>query len=439
MLSPTRVQQEEGNVFTGSGCRLVILAVALVFATLPGVASTDEPHLRNGERYPVGMFRVIDAPDEPAVYDFSQPHLRRQLDEICNGHPGGQEACNILQFYDNPHESWHPDGLWWEHWPEEICEKILEPIRRQQPQASVILGAMYWMFVSADSTRFTPLTAEHAFRNHYIEPGLERLKNYVLTICEWEHATGNTGVVAGWYLEDEPNLHGRDLAEYYKLVDAIRAAEDLAISQGWIAEHHPTYVTLYPGSIAQPYGDRSSRRTAWRDSWINHNGRVYTRDPDATELDGRPVADSGVIDATRFPGEGGRYDGRLYFTQWEADHVMINYYGRLDESGAEAWAAWIRQARGDFELRGNRRYGGCRGTCPWKLHAIIPGAYWQGYPSHEDMREYIRHILDLGYDGIWFYPWTPKRSTSDRFEDSAMYRWLDPETDWAGAVENEIR
>ncbi|MBN2564088.1 MAG: hypothetical protein JXB46_00095 [Candidatus Eisenbacteria bacterium] len=418
-------------------CSLALmLAGTLATATL---CSADLPHLRDGERYPVGMFRVIGVPDDPEKYDFNQPDLQKQLDEICNGHTGGFEACNILQFYDNPHKSWHPEGLWWEGWPEETCGKILDPIQRLQPQASIILGPMYWMFVSADSTRFTPIADTDAFTNQYLEPGLDMLNDYVRTICEWEHTTGSTGVVAGWYMADEPSLKGRDLAEYYRLVDAIRAAEDFAISQDWIKDHHPMYVTLYPGIITQPPDDRPSQTTEWRDRWINYNGRIYTRNPSAEELAGRRATESGVINAARFPGDGGSYDGRYYFTQWEADNVLIDYYERTDKLGANGWPAWIRHARSDFELRGSRRYGGCDHTCEWKLHAIIPGAYWQDFPTHEDMLEYIRHILDLDYDGIWFFPWTPKRTDTHRFENSAMYRWLAPDTDWAGAVENKIR
>ncbi len=413
---------------------LLALAAALLWPCA-AFAQTELPHLTgDGERFDVGMFKIIQYPRKLADYDFRTQARRARIDSIWRGHPGGFEACNVLHYYDGPRS--HP----WPGWPDEVIDKILTPIAEKAPDVRIIMGALYRMFVSTDPDEFVPLNGKQ-YVDYHLGPGLAMLEEYITKLCEWEQSQPppTNRMIAGWYLDDEPFLQGRDLAEYYRLVDAVREIED---RNGF--RRHPLYVAIFPGIITHP--DPKGRvKQAGVYSWINYDGVIYTNDTrHVPDVDPPPVVKTigDVVERGRFPSNAaGTYEGEWYFTIWEADHLMIDYYKPLPDWGGDGWSAWVTMAREDFREHGRWRYGeGTAEADDWSLHAIVPthAREFGGemFPDREDLHAYVRHVLDLNVDGIWFYSWRPSSEPYDKTATKGY--WADPRFDWASVIENEI-
>ncbi len=444
----------------------VVLAVCLaaLVAAAPCLAQTEAPHLdADGERFPVGMYRIIGVPDHPAKYDFTGSKIGR-IDTIYRGHPGGNEACNILTFFDHP--TWHtndqvnnPLTEWeeWTLWCRALRDSVLTPIAAYSAQEDadlkMMLGAVYKLAVSVDDQEFSPMHCDasvcYNWKDHYLEPGMERLRYYIETVCEWEkNDSPDPYFIAGWYLTDEPNLCGRDLAEYYRLVDAIRAIEDDPDNN---FRRHPMYSTVYPDFEARPGGN-----AARGNQWVNYDGKIFSNSSSypADTPPEKQMSFGDMVDAVRFPSQAedgaaeGSYQDRWYYTMWEADNIIIDHYLPLDVLKDRGWPYWFTKAREDFLLYGDSRYGE-EGTGPddWKLQAVLPAHYRNDpardppivdFPRHKNLHGYIRHVLDLNPDGIWFYQWTPCSPRGPYNLSAQKGYWLDPDFDWAEAIENEI-
>ena len=480
---------------------LRLFAYALAFTMLVGSAASEvqaeEPHLdADGNRFPVGMYKMMAYPDSAHHYDFQDVTRHARFDSIWKGHPGGNEACNVFHFTDGPwryieehtpgEEDWYCAECW-DEYPDLLIERFLEPLydwstgydplSQPDPESlrmRVILGPLYQMFVSSVDGdpepldhQITRVKCEHKFLDHHLRPGRTHLSKYVRTICEWERDCA-PGLIAGWYVQDEPNCKGSDLAEYWELVDAVRAIED---SIG-LAEHHPMYVALAAGGFLTHEDPPGEPPGAWNpyvwasvQQCVNWNGQLYVReepfvpfdycgctdengdpidisvDPNAVHFIGAAIPPIPDDDDDRFPTPTGDYEGEWLYTVWEADHVMVDHYAPPDYGkDAGKWGAWISNARKHFELYGNKRYPKPEGSSQsegWYFDAAIPAhVNSEGFPSHEELHGLTRHVADLNVDGIWYWAWWP---TGDSFRDSAIKgHWMDGNRNWAEVVENEI-
>ncbi len=408
------------------------LAVVLLAAALAAGAQREIPHTdaRTGERFEVGMFAAGTYTPDHEYLDYAASRTAARLDSIWRGYPGGYEACNVVHFY---HDWWHRDGA------DDVIENILEPLSRYNaahPGADlrVVIGTLYTMFVSAKADEDAPLhfiepdgsRSRYQWMDHHLTPTLrEQLTEYVRTLALWERRNA-PGIIAGWLAFEEPILHGQDLAEYYRLVDAVKAAEAAAG-----VRHHPIYGVLHPaGFIRDVPEDRAGR-------WINYDGRIFTKntgDFPTPGTGGAPIGErtgriGDIIEGRRFPSPGGRYDGTWYYTMWEADVVLLEFYGPPHTWVGRNWGTWISGARADIAERGDRRSW----EGDWEVHPILPGL--MGYHV-EYSREARRRVTA---DGIWFYAWNhPCGGESNRCEGTARHYWREPGLAWARAVEEEL-
>ncbi len=437
---------------------ILVVATATLAAVVLGwpadaCAQSEAPHIdrATGERFPVGMFSVDLYTEEYDYLDYADPVTMARVDSIWRGNPGGHEACNLLFFY---HSWWHRTEA------DSVIVRVLEPLRRYNrahPGADlrIVIGPLYWMFVSASRDEDVELRfvepdgsrSRYEWMDHHLTPALRRdLTEYVRTICEWEEENA-PGMVAGWLGFEEPILYGQDLGEYYRLMDAVKEAE----SGGGYRRHDIYGVIHQAGFIHEVPEDRTGR-------WVNVDGRIFAKDESSLPMPGTGgaligVSTGGVGDFVddRFPTGDGRYDGGWYYTMWEADVVMLEYYGPPHTPMGRNWGKWISDARGDTEERGGRR------SWPgdWEIHAILPGL--KGYhverlpelggrlhtftefPRHGDLRNVIRHVADLGVDGIWFYAWEHCCDCgSNTCDGTARHYWRRRGFEWARAVEEEI-
>lgn len=460
---------------------LFAVAVVAILAVPAALIAAESPHLNpDGSRFPVGMFVTIDYPDDPAHYDFDL--LDARFDSIWQGHPGSYEACNIVQFYDGP---WRQDlEHKWEFYPSDLVNEFLHPFYHWSANSDgivdpstlrvrVVLGPLYNMFVTGDPSQCNhdtvgvcnhddappcPLCAEidaakPSFMDHHLEPGLLHLQHYMDAILDFE--AEHSGFIAGWYMADEPDLSGWDLAEYYKLVDTVRAMEDARPNP----HHLPMYVALAAAAhltddpelnTFADLGNGSLNQWIAQQQVINWNGTLYGVTQGATHLytweeDNQLHETTLTVTKTigdviwpRFPTADGTYQGEWPYTMWEADHVMPDYYAPLTESSRRAtkWGYWVTQARNDFRELGSKRYGDCGEPCDWYFDAVIPSFVRNGFPAHKDMHGYIRHVEDLNVDGIWFFSWRPVHEWWTM--SAGRGYWLGAAWNWSQAVENEI-
>lgn len=432
----------------------VVLAVCLaaLVAAAPCLAQTEAPHLDgDGERFPVMMWKTVDAPAHEDPYRGSVA----RIDSIWRGHPGGHEACNVVTFGDGQYfcdPSWDPVKYPREEWPDSLITLFLEPLRAYNDSTGadvkIVLGQLYRLFVSASPDEFLCVSQKDSafgFKDHHLvaEGGRDLLENYLTVIGSWEKETENAqGLIAGWMLTDEPELWGCDLAAYYHLVDAVRSIEDSLAELEVIGAPHPLHVDLHARSAAD--GFNYDFLDAVKYKWINYNGEVFTTDKQHIPP-GLPSGtvcwdsiDQRVVRANRFPsGPEGIYQGKLYYTLWEADVVHINYYKPLEYvEEAGNWGEWVAQAREDFEEHGQWQYGGPSTADDWNLHLVIPAFQVNMFPDNEDMHRYIRHVLDLNPDGIGFWNWRPQWPNGT--EPAGKGYWFREHYDWAEAVENEM-
>ena len=393
-------------------------------------SQTEIPHLidtQPNRRFPVGMFSVLDLKKK-------QPISEATLDSIWKGNEGGYEACNILHIYAN----WA-----YRDKPDVIINNLLEPIlmyNQHNPEADlkVLIGTVYDMFISA-----SPIREEHTigkkWKNHYLNNSLiKKLHKFVIALYRWDEKQSrgdlNKRIVAGWYCFDEPSEQGMDLHEYYRLIDEIKSIEDSLGSY-----HYPIYGDLSPEKHTNRKGFNEDYKPTcninpldlkWKylyEHRINWDGITLTCDDPEDYI---------FLDK-RFPSEDGTYKGRWYFTMWEADVLMIDFYG----AQIYRWKDFFWKARKDFQHFGSKRSWKKKNN-DWKLHAVLPGqlGYGSGInkwennsPTHKDYHKIIKIVKDLDPDGIWFWAWNCSGCTTKISE-----YWLDGIYNWAEAVENEI-
>ncbi len=198
-----------------------------------------------------------------------------------------------------------------------------------------------------------------------------------------------------WPLPDtnrDGRLSYRELESFEALLDRLLAGPDTDRIGGWYLADEPTRQGYDPLAIGRLYETIKAR-------------------------DSRPVY---ICDQRiRIPD----------YARYRCDVLMIDYYdyivNRSDSLTLQAWNAPLRQARRDLAAAG-------REETP--VHAVlILGKPFGITASHEITHAAIRRVLDLGFDGIWFYGWR----TSLRPEQHALQRWTDREW-YAEAVETEL-
>ncbi len=368
-----------------------------------------------------------------------------RLTEIWRGHDGGFEACNTLHFYHAPNPTDDLAG--------QAIDRVLEPVHAYNlanPQAklSVVIGGLYDLFV--ESTRDT---SKQWVNHEFSEAERESLVTYITALCEWEQGdSSRAGTIAGWYMADEPEWHGVDIADYYRLVDLVRETE-MAVTG---ANGHKMYVALLAEKFWQ-MGDSAASCTKHR--WVNSDGTLFCTEetpdiPDgvvATVTDPNAIVYDDGVTTTRYPSSTGAYEHKWFYTMWEADVIILNSY--RDE--LEFWGRIMGPARHDVTHHGSSRPWG---EGEWGVHAgviALRGYRFDkysdegdlfgnppSYPGHADMHSAIRHVRDLGAEGLWFYGWIHDCVNYEncRCLGTAEEYWLhlSAAESWAEAAETEI-
>jgi hypothetical protein len=426
---------------------VLVVLLSLVSLTLSAGAQTELPHMRSGERYPVGMFCIGIHEDESLEY--------ATLDSIWRGTPGGFEACNIIHVYEH---AWH-------NWPVravEVEQRILAPIAAFNSvtgaDIGVVIGPLYGMFVDCDDEgTLEPARAQHAWLDHTF--GNDQAGD-MLAYVGYLVGSDYADVIAGWQLCDEAFLTGQDLAEYYKVVDLVKQIDP-----------DRTLYTALPGKNWQPGVEDSTPNVGNRDTprkrrWVNWNGGILVRNldglpvefvyefeddpPETVVIDESHVAaiagvgEPFVVDEDRYPAPDGAYDGEWYATMWEADVTILWHYGPTWTRMGSFFPKEVATVRGHIRDHGGKRQGGAwQGD--WELHldfSALKGYYgewpydpseFDEYPAHTDLHRNIRRGLELNADGVWLFSWDDCATGCN----PARAYWTSNEL-WAEAVESEF-
>ena len=299
---------------------------------------------------PIGMFNAYALLDERNV-GLSQSDLREVWQGVPTNWQGGYypyEACNLVQHYwpkkllsDTPLGQ-DPHAFWWTRFLQEVYEQGNE---NGEVRLRAIVGPL-----------FRPYEAY----------GEQWLMNFIQQLCEWEQSAPHDGVIAGWYLAEEPMGGGSrgffspDVFE--EMVRVIEKSE----SEGGFRRHERYVDVTLDGANYTPL--RMVRFT----------------DP----------ADVVMLSASTY----------IWMTR-SSQPVFDPSYRDL------AWS--LNQARSlifpNRDLRGLPRP---------KIHIVLQAYDPRGFgqPTHWEMRQQIREVLSPDFellgnesvepaDGIWFFWW----------------------------------
>ncbi len=182
---------------------------------------------------PVGMFNVYSKDD--GNLGLPTPDLR----EIWEGMPtdwgGGYypyEACNLVQHYwprtlPSVQAGQDPHAAWWIDYLRQVYEAGNED---GEIRLRAIVGALYEPYATFGETWF---------------------RNFITALCEWERSGPQDGVIAGWYLAEEPmgSRHNYDPNVFDDMVDAIEYVE----SEGGYRRHDRYVDASLGGKYYSPY------------------------------------------------------------------------------------------------------------------------------------------------------------------------------------------
>jgi len=193
---------------------IIYISFLTIFPLFEGRAETIKR-----QPIPIGMFNV-SAPDR-----FNLGERASDLRQVWNGVPtnwqGGYypyEACNLVQHYKDWDGS--TDAEWWIDYLNALYREANED---GEVRLRAIIGTLY---------------------PPYEVFGDKWLKEFIKELCEWEQSGPWNGVIAGWYLAEEPmgGAHNYDINIYDKMVSTIKSAEKE------IGCHHELYVNVVVGS-----------------------------------------------------------------------------------------------------------------------------------------------------------------------------------------------
>jgi len=346
------------------------LSTILIVTTLSLNAVSEEV---KRQAIPVGMFNVYSRGDGNLGLPTSD------LREVWEGMPtdwgGGYypyEACNLVQHYWPGSLPSVPSGqdanaAWWIDYLRQVYEEGNE---NGEVRLRAIVGALYEPY------------------NVY---GETWLINFIKTLCEWEQSGPQNGVIAGWYLAEEPmgSAHNYDPDVFDDMIDAIEYVE---VEGGY--RRHDRYVDVTLGGAY--YSPQNLIR--------------FTRAADVVMLSGGTF----LWQASGVP--------PIYYPKWE--NIHINLY----------------HARNVIYPDRDRN----RLPRP-KIHVVLEVYDTKGYgqPTNWEIRQQIRTALSPDIkiygktsepaDGVWFFWWTGLTFQNDeRVSDWVFGRRV------AEAVEMEI-
>ena len=330
----------------------------------------------NRQAIPIGMFNVYSREEDNL--GLATPDLREVWEGVPTDWQGGNypyEACNLVNHY------WPPKDLrgvpggedlyvnWWKNYLREIYETCNE---NGEVRLRAIVGQLYPLY--------------EAYGNDW-------LKGVIKELCEWEQSGPQDGVIAGWYLAEEPmggGSHNYSLDVFDDMVAAIDEAE----SQGAYRKHDKYIDISLDGA-----------------HFSNHAAARFTRPADVVMISSSTYlwATSGVQP--------------VYNVGWLYVHTTMH------------------------RLRGivyddRDRYGLPRP----KIHLVLEAAYYAkgyGQPTNWEMRQQIREALtpDIKHrettiepaDGIWFFWWPGMaHENEEKISDWIFGRRL------AEAIETEV-
>ncbi|HIE29118.1 TPA: hypothetical protein EYP66_17740, partial [Candidatus Poribacteria bacterium] len=188
--------------------------IVLIFVEISFSAVSEEV---KRQVIPVGMFNVYSRED--GNLGLPTPDLQ----EVWQGMPtdwgGGYypyEACNLVQHYWPSSLPSAPAGqdanvAWWIDYLSQVYEAGNE---NSEVRLRAIVGALY---------------------EPYDVYGETWLINFIKALCEWEQSGLQNGVIAGWYLAEEPmgSAHNYNIGVFDDMVAAIEYAE----SEGGYRRH----------------------------------------------------------------------------------------------------------------------------------------------------------------------------------------------------------
>ncbi len=209
----------------------IIVGSLYIFAT-----STVAQEIKR-QSIPVGMFNVYATIDNNNT-GLPTPDLRDVWQGVPTNWEGGYypyEACNLVQHYwpkELPTDV--PPGqdayvVWWTRFLREVYEQGNE---KGEVRLRAIVGPLF---------------------SHYEAFGEQWLINFIQRLCEWERSGPHDGVIAGWYLIEEPmgsgshNFNVDTFEEMAKVVDKAETAGGF--------RHHDRYVDVsLDGAFFTPQG-----------------------------------------------------------------------------------------------------------------------------------------------------------------------------------------
>ncbi|MFQ6042255.1 MAG: Ig-like domain repeat protein, partial [Candidatus Poribacteria bacterium] len=322
---------------------------------------------------PVGMFNVYSRED--GNLGLPTPDLQ----EVWQGMPmdwgGGYypyEACNLVHHYwpsslPRGFAGQDANAAWWIDYLRQVYEAGNE---NGEVRLRAIVGALY---------------------EPYEAYGEAWLINFIKTLCEWEQSGPQNGVIAGWYLAEEPmgSAHNYNVGVFDDMVAAIEYAE----SEGGY-RRHDRYVDVALGGAH--YSPQNLIRFTRAADVVMISGGTYL-----WQISGaQPV----------------------YYPKWENIHINL-YHAR------------------NIIFPDRDRNGLPRP----EIHVVLEIYDTKGYgqPTNWEIRQQIRTALSPDVkiygktsepaDGIWFFWWTGLTfENEDRVSDWVFGRRV------AEAIEMEV-
>jgi hypothetical protein len=304
---------------------------------------------------PVGMFNVY--PREEGNLGLPTPDLREVWDGMSTDWGGGYypyEACNLVQHYwtgslPNVPSGQDANAAWWINYLRQVYEagnedNPLTPFGKGDGEVRLraIVGALYEPY------------------NVY---GETWLINFIKALCEWEQSGPQNGVIAGWYLAEEPmgSTHNYDPNVFDDMIDAIEYVE----SEGGYRRHDRYVDVALGGAYYSP-----------------QNLIRFTRGVDVVMISGGTF----LWQASGAP--------PIYYPKWENIHINLYHARNLIYP--------------DRDRNGLPRP---------KIHVVLEVYDTKGYgqPTNWEIRQQIRTALSPDIkiygktsepaDGVWFFWW----------------------------------
>ena len=353
-------------------------SIMLIFVTISLRTMGEE--LKH-QAIPVGMFNVYSKED--GNLGLPTPDLREVWEGMPTDWGGGYypyEACNLVQHYwpknlPRVYVEQEVNAAWWIDYLRQVYEAGNDNVEHPdefggEVRLRAIVGALYEPYDVYGETWFI---------------------NFIKALCEWEQSGPQNGVIAGWYLAEEPmgSSHNYDPNVLDDMVAAIESVE----SEGGY-RRHDRYVDVTLGGA----------------HYSHQNLIRFTRPADVVMLSSGTFL--WLISGAQ----------RVYYPKWENIHINLHYARNIIFP--------------DRDRKGLPRP---------KIHVVLEVYDTKGYgqPTNWEIRQQIRTALSPDIkihgktsepaDGIWFFWWTGLTFENDeRVSDWVFGRRV------AEAVEMEV-